>query len=159
MARSSKWESFKPRVLELFEQGKAPSEVSKLFQQVPVGTIYGWYKAFKQKASIESSHANREASVIPDIKLEEDLSDLDFARKVFRHLAKLAPSEGVRIQASYGLVKATEMKLRSQKTMSRELFLYMTRQMWLIVQQYVDDPEILHKIRDDWRAIETPEGL
>lgn len=174
MARHSRWSNLKPKVLQLFEEGKKPFEVSNILKDIPIGTIYGWYKEFRSNS--EQFRSNSE--VIPKplsdgnlsdtprgvvsadiLEKSEDLSDFDLARQTFRDLSRSADTEGNKIQAAYGLLKVTEIEIANQhrKSISREDFLQVTQEMWSIVKRFVEDPETLQKIKEGWRAIRPPQ--
>ncbi|MBD2492532.1 hypothetical protein [Aulosira sp. FACHB-615] len=130
MARRSRWEHLKDEIVQHCKDGKTPVELAAMYPDVPRATIHGWYdlayadsennpKHFRKRSEDIKTIASQDIQVIPPTENKlvaldggEQLSDFALARRALRDAIKnpTKPGTAIKIQASFGLLKLTQMR-------------------------------------------------
>ena len=109
MARTGKWEKFKPEVIRLIQEGLKFSDIRKEFPQIPKGTLAGWCKSYSEQ------RAERSDSVRTPPKLNLPIdpeSPIERVRNKLWDIADDPEGKGVAVQALNAILKSFEVEAR-----------------------------------------------
>lgn len=127
MPRISEHAHLKPRAFAEFEKGLQPMDVVRVLRVVPMGTVYGWFDAYKKTLVTNQENrgnASGSGTQFRDhnsnlVKLfadydnvdEAGISDFELARRTIRNIIRDRKQPGqIRIQACNALLKTLELR-------------------------------------------------
>lgn len=132
MARRSRWEHLKDEIIQHCKDGLSPRELYPMYPDVPPKTIRNWYEMvtprirpeFAQNSPDTKTIAPQDVQVMPLesgklIALDggDRLSDFATCRNALRDAIRnpTKPGAAIKIQASFGLMKLTQMRYELPK--------------------------------------------
>lgn len=127
MARRSQWEHLKDEIIQHCKEGKTPRELYPMYPDVPPKTIRRWHELVTPRVRPEYAQDSPETKTVSPQDVHvlppesskliaidggERLSDFAMARNALRDAIRnpTKPGAAIKIQASFGLMKLTQMR-------------------------------------------------